>query len=279
MNVVFFGSSRFVIPLIETLNKNFTLELVITTEKKPTDAIPSYCAKHNIPYLSVSDLSSSALSSKLSVQSPKLAILAYFGLMVPEDILNLFPYGIINIHPSLLPKYRGPTPVQQAILNGDNTTGVTIIKLDNEIDHGPILFQKKENILPQDTSETLYERLFKLGADSTVQTVELYVKGKIKPKEQDHKKATITPKLTRQSGYIDSSKLKAQSSKLKFDRLVRAYHPWPGVWTDIMINDKLLRIKFLPNKMIQVQGKKPMSYKDFVNGYGDVIPSFLSVSS
>jgi methionyl-tRNA formyltransferase len=179
--------------------------------------------------------------------------------------LNIFPKGIINIHPSLLPKYRGPTPVQTAILNGDNTTGLTIIKLDEQVDHGPILAQRKEPILENDTAESLYERLFKLSASSIVSTIELYLKGKIELRKQNHAKATFTKRLSREDGHID---LQNPPAKEIFDRMIRAYDPWPGVWTKWkMENGKWKIVKFLPEKKIQVEGKKLMSYKDFVNGY------------
>ncbi|MDP2638206.1 MAG: methionyl-tRNA formyltransferase, partial [Candidatus Levybacteria bacterium] len=170
MNIVFFGSSKQVIPIIEVLRKNFDLKLVLTTEDpKPNLAsqdqvlrsypVVKYCLENKIPYLSVSTLSDQKVKSQLLSVNCQIAILADFGLIIPQEILNAFPKGIINIHPSVLPKYRGPTPVQTAILNGEKITGVSIIKLDEEIDHGPILGQEKEKILPTDTSESLYKRL------------------------------------------------------------------------------------------------------------------------
>jgi len=272
LKIVFFGSSKFVIPIIEVLQKNFTLSLVLTTERLTSQRealeapVINYCTKHKIPYLSVSNLSDPTLNSQLSILNSEVAVLASFGAIIPNEVLNLFPHGIINIHPSLLPKYRGPTPVQTAILNGDKTTGVTIIKLDEQLDHGPILSQTKENILPNDTSESLYERLFQLGAGSTVSTIELYLKGKIKPQEQDHKHATFTPHLARLDGYVYSNKL---PSRAKLEKMIKAYFPWPGVWTRLRpgSDGQAKIIKFLPGKKLQVEGKKPVCYKDFVNGY------------
>ena len=292
MNIVFFGSSKYVIPIIEVLRKNFDLKLIITTERNPTDSITYYSIKHKVPYLSTTSLSISNLKSYIINLKSPLAILASFGAIIPEEILNIFPKGIINIHPSLLPKYRGPTPVQTAILNGDNTTGLTIIKLDEQVDHGPILAQVKEPILENDTAESLYERLFKLSASSIVRTIELYLKGKIELRQQNHVKATFTKRLSRVDGYVDISKLKTQNSKL-LNRMIRAYHPWPGVWTNIQTttnkqllttkktsevsNQKLeVRIKFLPEKKIQVEGKKPMSYNDFINGYPKIGKEILT---
>src|SRR3989344_6174110 len=153
--IIFFGSSKFVIPIIKVLKQNFDITIVVTTECELTDTVPFYCKKQGIPFLSVQQFNNETIQ-QLKEQKAPVAALAYFGLILPGNILNIFPKGIFNIHPSLLPKYRGPTPVQTAILNDDIETGVTIIKLDKEVDHGPILNQVTEPILPDDTAETLY---------------------------------------------------------------------------------------------------------------------------
>ncbi len=265
--VVFFGSSSYVLPIIDTLKKNFDLKLVVTTEKSPTDPVITFCKKTHIKYVSVSSVLDKNLQSLIINHKSVIGVLADFGLIVPHDVLNIFPKGIINIHPSLLPKYRGPTPVQEAILNGEKTTGITIIKLDNEIDHGPILTQQKETILENDTSKSLYERLFRLSSSLIVRTIKLYLKGEIIPREQDHTIATFTKPLTRADGYIDISYNKPISSK-KLQRMIRALYPWPGVWFKWKMEDGIRKIiKLLPEGKIQVEGKKPISYKDFINGY------------
>lgn len=230
MKVVFLGTPSFVQSIKEELTKHFTL----------VD----------------------------SLNEADLAVVAAYGRILTKNELNAPKYGCINIHPSLLPKYRGPTPVQAAILNGDKKTGVTIIKLDEEVDHGPIIAQTEEPIFPTDTSEILYERLFKKGAELIAQNVNKYIKGQLKTTPQDHSKATFTKPLTRTDGYIDISDT---ISFEKLDRMIRAYHPWPGVWTRLRLGfggqAKLKILKFLPEQKIQVEGRKPMSYKDFINGY------------
>ena len=279
VNVVFFGSSKFVIPILEVLRRNFDLSLVLTTENPKTlkvdlalqgealqsYAVVEYCVKKKIKYLSVSGLSDPNLKLKIENLKLEIAVLADFGLIIPQQILNVFPMGIINIHPSLLPKYRGPTPVQTAILNGEKITGVSIMKLDKEIDHGPILGQEKEEILDTDTADILYKRLFEKGANLLIKVLPNYIKGSLKPTTQNHKEATFTKTLTRQDGYVDISKIKMQKSKI--DRMIRAYFPWPGVWFATKLNNVEKIIKLLPDQKIQVEGKKPVSYKDFLNGY------------
>ncbi len=265
MNIVFFGASKFVYPLLDALSKKYTVSLIVTTETNEHEAVSTYAKKHGIPLLSVKKIDDYSIE-RIRAEQAKLAVLAYFGIIVPKQLLEVFPKGIINTHPSLLPKYRGPTPVQTALVNGDTVTGVSIMKLDEEIDHGPILAQAKEPILPTDTSESLYKKLFTKGAtllSSIVQIIEL--KGATQEKPQDHKKATFTQELTRQSGYIDSNN---PPSPEIIDRMIRAYYPWPGVWTRLKFPDgKEKIIKLLPEQKLQVEGKKPVSYKDFVNGY------------
>jgi methionyl-tRNA formyltransferase len=267
MKIIFFGSSEFVVPIIKVLKENFELSLVVTTEKAG-GAVPSYCQQNKISFISASNLKNKDLRSSILNLKSSMAVVADFGLIIPEDILNAFPKGIINIHPSLLPKYRGPTPVQTAILQGDKITGVSIIKLDKEIDHGPILGQVQEEILSGDTAETLYKRLFTVGANLLLKVLDKYLRNNLKLIAQNHEKATFTKSLVREDGYVDINKL---PTKEKLNLMIRAYFPWPGIWTRLRLGyggqAKLKIVKFLPENKIQVEGKKAMSYKDFLNGY------------
>lgn len=263
---IFFGAASFVLPVIEFLQETYDLKLVVTTEKKNTDAVPTYCKQHSIPYIVVNtkqDLL--AISEKLQSIQASFAVLANFGVIIQQTTIAIFPKGIVNIHPSLLPLYRGTTPAQTALILGAAITGVSIMLLDEKWDQGPILGQEKEVILANDTALTLYNRLFAKGSAVLEAVLPAYLSGELQPIEQDHTKATYTKMLTRGSGYIDSNK---ETSPVLFDRTIRAYYPWPGVWTKWqMKNGKEKIVKFLPNKIIQVEGKKSMSYKDFMNGY------------
>ncbi len=269
--IIFFGASRFVLPVIDMLNKNFDMELVVTTEKSPTDVVPVYCRSNNISYLSISKFDKETKQRIEKIKAP-VAVLAYFGKLLSKEVLDIFPKGILNIHPSLLPLYRGATPVQSALLRGDRETGVTIIKLDVQMDHGPILGQEKELIQEKDTTETLHDRLFKKGAAMFVSKIPDYLSGKKNLREQNEKEATYTKRtLTRQDGYFD---INNPPGKEQLDRMIRAYYPWPTVWTKVRIKNPTnsasgqeLRIKLLPDNKIQAEGGKPMSIKDFLNGY------------
>lgn len=242
MRIIFFGTPDFVDPVLKTLEENFDVILAV---RKPEQF-------NNLAIKRLQEL------------KPDLFVVASFGKILSKEILDIPKLGAINIHPSLLPKYRGPSPIQTAILNGDKNTGVTIIKMDEKVDHGPILFQTEEEILESDTFETLAKKLFAKAAENLPNTISNYELMPTNVTKQDDSKPTFTKLLTRESGLIDMYNL---PDKQTLELMIKAYHPWPGVWTKTSINDKLLTIKLLPEQKIQVEGKKPMNYKDFVNGY------------
>lgn len=273
MKAVFFGSSRFVVPVLEMIHNQFDLPLVVTTEQNKMDAVPFFCQSQKLEYLMVRKSADLISNFRIEETAANIGIVADFGILIPDQLLNTFPYGIINIHPSLLPKYRGPTPVQSAILDGETETGVSIIKLDKYVDHGPIIAQAKEKIDNTDTAKTLYERLFKIGGQLLVKTLGKYENVQALLAEQDHENATFTKTLTREDGFLDLKNI--YQDKEFFQRMIRAYYPWPGVWTKATIKDKLLTIKFLPEKKIQVEGGNEMNYKDFLNGYSNMADSDL----
>jgi len=202
-----------------------------------------------------------------------VGILAAFGAILQTELLSWPEKGILNIHPSLLPKYRGPSPIQTAFINGDETTGVSIIKLDEQIDHGPIIKQEEVKITENDNSRSLYQKLFTKGAQMIVEILPEYMEGKIKPQVQDHREATYTQKLTKEKGQIDWEKDDQYNQ-----RFINAMHPWPGAWTPIEIKNITKRLKIIKshlknNKLaidkVQLEGKNPVSFKQFQEGYPD----------
>jgi len=262
MKVVFFGSSEYVIPVIDVLRENFNLVLVITTDDRK--AVDSYCKARNIPFINLLKLDEEPIK-KIGEAKPEIAVVAAFGIIIPQIVLDIFPKGILNIHPSLLPKYRGPTPIQTALLNGDKKTGVTVMQIDTKVDHGPILRQEEYEIKQEDNSQVLLVKLFQKGAELLKKVLNDYINGKISLKVQDHNKATFTKMLSKNDGFFD---IKSPPSPEKLDLMTRAFYPWPGVWTKTKINETGEKIvKFLPNTKIQVEGKTPVNYKDFINGY------------
>lgn len=243
MKLVFFGSGGVETPLLEAVEKKIELEL----------------------YIKSSDVSSSDEILKLLKEvKAEVGVVANFGHIISKDVLDFFPKGIVNIHPSLLPKYRGPTPVQTAILNGDKTTGVSIIKIDEKVDHGPILAQKEVEILNNETSQDLLKRLFKIGAEMLPDTLSKYIKSQITLSPQDDTQATFTQTFTKESGFLT---LGNPPEKEKLEMMIKAFYPWPGVWFRTEINGKRVSVKLLPEEHVQVEGKNPMSFKDFRNGY------------
>lgn len=192
------------------------------------------------------------------VEQAELLVVAAYGKIIPKKVLDSMKYGGINIHPSLLPKYRGASPVQSTIMNGDSEAGVTIIKMDEKVDHGPIVTQAKLYITNDETFETLGKKLFTLGGELLTKILPDYINEKIELKEQDHGQATHCGLIKKTDGYVHAD-VKPDEKK------IRAYHPWPGVYTIW----KGTIVKYLPNQMLQKAGKKPCTLKDFLNGHKD----------
>lgn len=271
MKTIFFGGSSFVIPIINVLKEDFGLDLVVV--KNENDPLINYCKLNNINFeinghLKYSKERSLEQDAKILNKEFDLGVVADYGVYIPSDILSFYKHGIINVHPSLLPKFRGPTPVQSALLANEKTTGVTVIRIDNQIDHGPILSQKEIEINNKDTSFDLLKKLFELGALLIKDSLPKYLNGDLIPSPQDDSKATFTNIFTKTDGFINIEKLLETSN---IDQMIKAFYPWPGVWTKVLVgkqNEKI--VKLLPNNQIQVEGKKPMFYKDFLNGYPEV---------
>lgn len=213
---------------------------------------------------------------KIKKLKPDLVVVASYGKIFPKEILKIPQYGCLNVHASLLPKYRGPSPVQTAILNGDKETGVTIFLMDEKIDQGPILAQREWEIANSKINyRELLKKLANLGAKLLVETLPKWIAGKIKPNPQDDLRASYTKLLKREDGKIDWTK-PAQ----EIERQVRAFHPWPGAFTfhkgkrikileaDISKNNKLVI------KKLQPEGKKPMTAEEFKRGHRDFNPLF-----
>lgn len=266
--IIFFGSGWYTIPVIKKLIP-LGLDLVVSTENE--GKLIDFCKENNIKTLTVNS-ASELINHQSLFTNHQVAVLASYGALVPDEIINIFPQGIINIHPSLLPKWKGPSPIQYSLLNGDSITGVSLIKLDHELDHGPILSQKPYTLQGNETAEDLLSILFEIGAEMAEEIIQKLENGeKLVETVQDHSQETWSYHIEKKDGELkfDSPELKTENWKLKIDRMIRAYFPWPGVWFMTRIKNQELRIKLLPEGRIQVAGKNPMSYKDFVNGFGE----------
>ncbi|PIT89057.1 MAG: hypothetical protein COU27_02350 [Candidatus Levybacteria bacterium CG10_big_fil_rev_8_21_14_0_10_36_7] len=272
--IIFFGSGYYVIPIVEKLLQH-NLLLVVTTEIE--GKFVNYLRSNNIPFVQ-SKLKAPEDINKITELTPTLGILASYGAIIPTAVIDLFPNGILNIHPSLLPKYKGPSPIQYAILDGAKKTGITIIKLDDQVDHGPIILQKETSLDNTETLKNLTEKLFFSGAEMIQEIIQKLENGlSLKKKVQASIQTEFTQKIKKQDGYIDFDN---PPSSIELDRKIRAFYPWPTVWFKTKLNGSEKLIKLLPHKMIQVEGKNPMNLKDFANGYsqGEEILQKLSFS-
>jgi len=323
MKIIFIGTPEFGAIILEELIKGgYPPVLVISSPDKPVGRkqiltpppVKVVARKYGIPVEQPERIESRVprqrseakedskavlahLKFKIKNLKPDLGILAAYGQIIPKDILDIPKFGFLNVHPSLLPKYRGPSPIQFTILNGEKKSGVTIILMNEKIDHGPIISQKSLEIKEQETAETLHDKLAQLGAYLLLETIPKWVKGLIKPKEQDDAQATFTKILFREDGKIDWKK-----PVELLEREIRAFYPWPGSYIIWENKGKLIKIKILkartfksPDKIkypigkilvvpqneigvqckkdflviekLQPEGKKEMIAEDFIRGH------------
>jgi len=288
VKIVFFGSDKCSQIVLSLLVQDPQLEIAGVVTLPTAEVVKKFCQERNLPLFEWSPTSMIRIIEVIKKLNPQVGVLAWFGKIIPQKILALFPKGILNIHPSLLPKYRGPSPGQTAILNGDKETGVTIIKMDNEVDHGLILAQFTEEIKPSDTAESLYSRLFSAGAEVLKTILLAYLEGRVDLREQDHSQASWTKKLSRDDGKIDW-----QKPADFLERFIRAMFPYPGAWCWVNLSGnseihfaqkrrlksatpekkrlKIHKAHFEKGKLVldqvQLEGKKPVNFKQFQEGY------------
>ena len=186
----------------------------------------SFAVERGLPVLQPPSLRGEEAQRDLAALTPELIVVAAYGLLLPPAVLDIPPLHCLNIHPSLLPRHRGPSPVTAAIMEGDEETGVSVMRLDEGMDTGPIVAQRSTRIGGEETGEALTARLFQMGADLLVDTLPAWSKGEVETRPQDETLATVTPRLSREDGEIDWSLPAVRTA-----RQVRAYHPWPGAYT------------------------------------------------
>ena len=316
------GTPQFAVPALEALIKErapgallpegFEIVTVITRPDKPVgrgkeiifSPVKQTALTYGIPVWQPGSLKRPENIEALAVYKADLYIVAAFGQILPQAVLDLPRYGTLNIHASLLPKYRGVSPISEAILQGDSETGVSIMLLDAGVDTGPILLKRAVPIEKEDTTGSLTAKLAMLGAQALLEAVPLWVQGKIAPEPQDEQKATHTHMLRKEDGEISWQRPAAVIA-----REVRAYTPWPGTYT--YWHDKLLKIVSAhasglePDKQVtlgtvslqqeaghavlaivtgsdyllvdrlQLEGKKAMSAEEFVRGYPQIVGEVL----
>ena len=299
LTLVFCGTPRFAVPTLETLvHAGFQLRLVVTQPDRPSGrglALAASPVKQSALALDVpitqpeSIRNNDEFRSQLGAIRPDAIVVVGYGRIIPQWMIDLPHLGNINLHASLLPKYRGAAPIQWAIARGEKVTGVTTMRIDAGLDTGDILLQKETPINPQDTAETLSPALAALGADLVVDTLRGLQAGTVRPRPQDHEKATLAPILKKDDGRIDFRRTAQETC----NRL-RGFQPWPGASTtfrgrNLQIWDAVVSQRSLPPGELllesdllfvgcqggaalaplelQPEGKKRMAVRDFVHGY------------
>ena len=305
----------------ELKSRGFEIIAVVTTQDKPVgrkqilapSPVKKWAIENNLLVLQPDKIRKTEWIEKIKELNPELIILIAYGQIIPQEILDIpsprqgrGKYGALNIHPSLLPYYRGASPIQSVILNGEKETGICLMIMDAEMDHGPIIGNSKFEIRNSKiTYKELSNQLTDLGADLLISTLPDYVDGKIKPQPQNHSKATFCKLIKKEDGKIDWNK-----SAEEIERQIRAFAEWPTAYAEIpnpksqipnnlkILNAETLNQKtdkkigevFLTDtkelavqtgngimilKQVQPEGKKPMSAKDFLNGHPEIIGTIL----
>ncbi len=234
IKVIFFGTPELALPTLQALlNNNYHISLIVTSPDKPAGRgrkltpppVKEFALIKKIPVIQPKKLTDNIIEQIKGYQAD-LGIVVAYGKIIPLQLIQSFPYGIINIHPSLLPRWRGASPIQSALLSGDKITGVSIMLLDEKLDHGPILTQRQTFISDDDYASTLTVKLFNLGAELLINILPLYLEGKITPKPQDERLATFCQKISKDDAEIDW-----HDSAENIMNKIRAYDIWPVAWT------------------------------------------------
>lgn len=235
MRVLFLGTPSFAVkPLQRLVEAGHEIVSVVTQPDRPVGRsrtpqpppVKQAALELGLPVFQPETLRDEAAIQHLRALQPDVGVVAAYGEILRRAVLDIPPLGYLNIHPSLLPLYRGPSPVAAAILAGDEMTGVSVILLERAMDAGPILAQTALPLDPLARTGPLTEQLFALGADMLVGVLPLYAAGELVPTPQDHSRATITKMLSREDGRLDWTQ-----PAILLERAVRAYDPWPGTWT------------------------------------------------
>ena len=298
MDLVFCGTPQFAVPTLEKLvAAGFRVHLVATQPDRPSgrgmelaaSPVKRAAEQLQLPITQPDKIKNNTeFRAELETIRPDAIIVVGYGRIIPQWMIDLPRYGNINLHASLLPKYRGAAPIQWAIASGESVTGVTTMRIDAGLDTGDILQQAEERIRPEDTAPNLAPRLAQTGAELMITTLAGLANGSITARPQDNTYATLAPILTKEDGLLDF----ARTAKEAWYRL-RGFQPWPGAYTRfrgkslqihaaVPANDGVARARFtvsgerlllgfatgaLEVGELQVEGKKRMSAKDFVNGY------------
>ena len=241
--VVFMGSPDFALPVLQALSEKYSVVGVVTQPDRAAGrgrglkppSVKNLALELGIPVMQPENLRAPEAIEQLRTWSPDVIVVTAFGQILRQEVLDLPQFGCLNVHASLLPRWRGAAPINAAILRGDKMTGMTIMKMDKGLDTGPILSQRSLRINPGETAGSLFDRLSALGAELLLDTLPGYLAGLIQPKPQPEGGATYAPMLKKGEGQLDFS-LPAE----ELERKVRAFNPWPGAF--LTWNGNLLKV-------------------------------------
>jgi methionyl-tRNA formyltransferase len=229
--IVFMGSPAFAAPTLRHLAQAYPVVGVVTQPDRPAGRgrspapppVKELAIELGLPYIQPERLREPEAFAQLQSWRPEVIVVAAYGQILRLNVLELPPFGCLNVHASLLPRWRGAAPIQAALLHGDEQTGISIMRMDRGVDTGPILSQRALEIRKDETAESLSQRLSVLGAELLVETLPGYLSGMIQPVEQDHSLATLAPMLQKEDGVLNFSQPAEALA-----RRVRAFQPWPG---------------------------------------------------
>lgn len=272
MRLVFFGSPPFAVPSLQALLGAYQIVGVVTRPDRPAGrglplrppAVKLVAQQAGLPVIQPGRVHEPEAMQILRQWAPDLIVVAAFGQILRPEVLNLPAHGCLNIHASLLPRWRGAAPIQAAILHGDAETGVTLMKMDAGLDTGPIIAQRSLPIQEDDTGGSLSERLAHAGAELLLESLPQYLAGCLPPRPQDEALATYAPLLRKTDGALDFTQAVA-----RLQRQVRAYDPWPGsyfLWQGRRINVLKARAKsgpaYEPGTVVEQDGEPAISTAD-----------------
>lgn len=315
MRVIFMGTPTPVIPVLERLCRMPEADVVAVVTPLDRERgrgrrfepppVKEAALRLGVPVLQPDSLRSKLAQGQLAELEPDVIVVAAYGKLLPAQVLELPPHGCLNLHPSLLPRHRGPSPVATAILEGDETTGVSLMLLDEGMDTGPVIAQREYAITGEGTAGELTDTLFDMGAELLAESIGPWDRGELQAQPQDHAQATVSRKLERADGLADWT-LPAKT----LHRRCRAYSPWPGLYTQWEGKAlKLLEVSPLPDSVspelvegqpgqvlsvipatavavttgdgllglsrIQLEGRRAVTAREFLAGYPDFIDAFL----
>lgn len=289
------GSPDFALPTLRALAQHYKVVGVVTQPDRASGRgqelkappVKTLALELSIPVMQPEKLRLPDAMEQMRTWNPELIVVAAFGQILKKEVLDLPRFGCINVHASLLPRWRGAAPINAAILHGDEETGITIMQMDVGLDTGPMLSQRSIRLTPDDTAGSVFEKLSTLGADLLIETLPDYLSGKLKPIPQPEEGVTYAPLLKKEEGQLDFS-----HDVNELERRVRAFNPWPGAFMDF--DGTLLKIHrarpeagdasagqrlvyqnqpavgarggILVLEEVQPAGKKPMSGKSFLAG-------------